>query len=104
MSRGETGVLILADEQMPFADCFFSNALRERGGEGGSYQTIGFANYINSLSAQQDALVEVEIEPDDSEQPLIPYPEPYAVKFAGEWNSIARQNQRILVELSGSGG
>lgn len=100
LSKGETGVLNLADEQMAFSDCFFSTAVDEKGGEGGSYQTIGFANYINSLSAQRDALIEVEVEADDTEQPLVPYPEPYAVKSAGEWNSIARQNQRILVELS----
>jgi hypothetical protein len=30
---------------------------------------------------------------------MVPYPEAYSVKTAGEWNRVAAQNQRIQVSL-----
>jgi hypothetical protein len=64
-----------------------------------SYQTIGFANFINSLAAEEGSPIEIFVEPDAVDDPLVAYPERYSVKTAGEWNRVAVQNQRIQVSL-----
>jgi hypothetical protein len=64
-----------------------------------SYQTIGFANFVNSHSADEGGPIEIFVQADARDEPLVPYPETYSVKTAGEWNRVAAQNQRIQVSL-----
>ncbi|MEN8166961.1 MAG: response regulator, partial [Pseudomonadota bacterium] len=95
LSKSETGGLVLAKEQMPFDDCLFSTAAGAKDFTQSSYQTLGFANYLNSLSAEDALAIEIFVESDEHGDPVAAYPESYAVKTAGEWNRIAGQNQRI---------
>ena len=99
LTRGETGTLMLAKDQMPFSDCLFSSKADDKGFAQVSYQTIGFANFINSYAAEEGGPVEIFVEADAQHDPLLPYPETYSVKTAGEWNRVAAQNQRIQVSL-----
>jgi CheY-like chemotaxis protein len=99
LSRNETGSLILAKDHMPYSECLFSNKTDDKGFTQVSYQTIGFANFINSYSAEEGGPVEIFVEADAQDEPVVPYPEPYSVKTAGEWNRVAAQNQRIQVRL-----
>ncbi len=99
LSKSETGALVLAKEQMPFDDCLFSTAAGAKDFTQSSYQTLGFANYLNSLSAEDALAIEIYVESDEHGDPVAAYPETYAVKTAGEWNRVAGQNQRILVTL-----
>lgn len=99
LSRSETGGLVLAKQQMPFGECLFSTAAGAKDFTQSSYQTLGFANYLNSLSAEDALAIEIYVESDEHGDPVAVYPETYAVKTAGEWNRVAGQNQRILVTL-----
>lgn len=99
LTKGETGTLTLAKEQMPFSECLFSSKADDKGFAQTSYQTIGFANFINSLTAEEGVSVEVFVEGDAQKDPIAAYPESYSVKTAGEWNRVAAQNQRIQVSL-----
>jgi hypothetical protein len=99
LTHNEAGTLTLAKEQMPFSECLFSSKVEDKGFTQVSYQTIGFANFINSLSAEEGGPVEVFVEADARDGSVVPYPETYAVKTAGEWNRVATQNQRIQVSL-----
>ena len=99
LTRNETGTLTLAKEQLPINECLFSNKAEDKGFTQVSYQTIGFANFINSFSAEEGGPVEIFVEADAQAEPIVPYPEPYSVKTAGEWNRVAAQNQRIQVSL-----
>jgi CheY-like chemotaxis protein len=99
LTRGETGTLILAKAQLPFDDCLFSSKTDDKGFAQVSYQTIGFANFVNSFAAEEGGPIEIFVDTDVRDDPLVPYPETYSVKTAGEWNRVAAQNQRIRVSL-----
>lgn len=99
LSKSETGGIGLARDDLRFDDCLFSGASKESGFTQSSYQTIGFANYLNSIVSDKEIPIEVFVEADSYDEPILPYPESYAVKSAGDWNRIAVQNQRILVNL-----
>ncbi len=99
LTKGETGTLNLARDQLPFGECLFSGKMEDKGFTQSSYQTIGFANFINSLTTEEGGSVEVFVEGDAQDDPIVPYPETYSVKTAGEWNRVAAQNQRIEVSL-----
>jgi len=101
LSRSETGSLALAPAQMEFADCLFAKQLEQEKSLPGSYQTIGFANFLNTLQSAESRAIEMVIEPDSWGEPAVPYPDPYTVKSVAEWNRLASQNQRILVNLVG---
>jgi len=99
LTRGETGTPVLAKDQLPFSECLFSSKTEGKGFAQVSYQTIGFANFINSYSVEEGGAVEIFVDADAQGEPIVPYPEPYSVKTAGEWNRVAAQNQRIQVSL-----
>ena len=60
-------------------------------------QSVGFARFLASPLLQGD--IRVEIVPHGKERPLFAYPNIYALQTAGEWNRIARRNQRVEVTL-----
>lgn len=99
LSKSETGALILARDDVRFEDCLFSVDSTETGFAQSSYQTLGFANYLNSILSEEDIPIEVFVETDSFDEPVLPYPQGYSAKTAGEWNRVAAQNQRILVTL-----
>ena len=99
LSKSGTGSLVLAKDDFRFEDCLFSGDSKETGFAQTSYQTLGFANYLNSITSDKGIPIEVFVEEDSYDEPVLPYPEPYVVKIAGDWNRIAVQNQRILVNL-----
>ena len=99
LTKSETGVLKLAKDDANFQDCIFSADSREGGFTQTSYQTLGFANYLNSIASNKDVPIEVVIESDEYSDPAIPYPDAYGVNTAGTWNKVALRNQKIEVSL-----
>ncbi len=99
LSKSETGALVLASDQLRIEDCIFSADSKQTGFAQSSYQTLGFANYLNSIVSNEDIPIEIFIDEDNFDDPLLPYPQLYSVKTAGAWNRVAAQNQRILVNL-----
>ena len=84
---------------MRFEDCLLSGDSTETGFAQSSYQTLGFANYLNSILSEEDIPIEIFVETDSLDEPVLPYPHRYSVKKAADWNRVAAQNQRILVAL-----
>lgn len=99
LSKSETGGFVLAKSSEPFEDCIFSQSTENKGFAQSSYQTLAFANYLSALDTNRTGGIEVQLEADQYEKPLVIYPEKYTVNKAGEWNRIAGQNQRVIVKL-----
>ena len=99
LTKSDTGAIKLAGDQLPVEECLFSQDTSEKGFAQSSYQTIEFAYYINDLASNEATSIEVVIDSDEHDDPQTPYADGYAIKNAGEWNNIARKNQRILVSL-----
>ena len=64
-----------------------------------SRQSVAFANYLAELEVSGGP-IRVELEPLGNSRPLFPSPAATAELTAGEWNLIARQNQRVEVKLA----
>jgi hypothetical protein len=63
-----------------------------------SRQSVAFANYLAELSVSGGPIY-VEVEPFGNSRSLVAYPVATAELTAGEWNQVARQNQRVEVKL-----
>jgi CheY-like chemotaxis protein len=60
-------------------------------------ESVSFANFLSARP--QDAAVRVELMPHGNTSPAVPYPPDPQGLTAGEWNLIARQNNRVSVTL-----
>lgn len=60
-------------------------------------QSVAFANYLGSRAA--DPALRIEVVAHGNAQPAVPYPALLAGLTAGEWNAVARQNNRVSITL-----
>ncbi len=93
--------LILAKDELDVGECLF--AADHRGNNDWvNDQSVAFANYMNVELARSGGELEILLFSSGFSDPLIPYPSIYEVKAAKEWNRIAAQNQRVIVNLYNS--
>jgi outer membrane protein OmpA-like peptidoglycan-associated protein len=62
----------------------------------GERQSPAFARYLAQL---RDAPVQVAVVSHGTSRPLVRYPDLAGVQTAGDWNQIARLNQRVEMVL-----
>ena len=91
------GVLRVPRDGAPAADCELVSYTPEYAFNLSKRQSVGFARFLASPLVQGN--VRIEIVPHGKDRPLFAYPNIYAVQTAGEWNRIARRNQRVEVTL-----
>jgi len=65
-------------------------------------QSVAFANYVAVLDGDVSSNIRVVINPLGNSRPILPYPERSSDGTVGEWNQIARQNNRVQVRLIAS--
>lgn len=95
--RGEGGFK-LAKPDLDIGDCLF--AAEVNGSEAWrNDQSVSFANYLNVELARSGGDVEILLFSSGYADPFVPYPASYEVKTAGQWNRIARLNQRVRVAI-----
>ncbi len=98
MRRASDGSWELAPDALPAARCdrvgLPSYEARVESGR----QSVAFANYLAELGVNEGP-IRVELESLGNSRPLVPYPLVTESMTAGEWNLIARQNQRVGVNL-----
>jgi CheY-like chemotaxis protein len=94
------GLLELAPDDLPAADCEQIGLDPVESLSLGYRQSVGFANFIVMADERTGGAIEIAISSAGNSQPLIAYPETTAGLTAGDWNSIARQNHRVAVELA----
>jgi len=89
----------MAADDLPVSRCDRVGLLPEEARAESSRQSVAFANYLAEL-AVSGGPIRVELEPLGNSRPLFPSPSQTAELTAGEWNLIARQNQRVEVRLA----
>jgi CheY-like chemotaxis protein len=95
--RGEGGFK-LAKPDLDIGDCQF--AAETKGSEAWrNDQSVSFANYLNVELTRSGGDVEILLYSSGYADPFVPYPALYEVKTAGQWNRVARLNQRIRVAI-----
>jgi CheY-like chemotaxis protein len=98
LEKGEEGGFKLAKPELDIGECQF--AAETKGSEAWrNDQSVSFANYLNVELTRSGGDVEILLYSSGYTDPFVPYPASYEVKTAGQWNRIARLNQRIRVAI-----
>jgi CheY-like chemotaxis protein len=93
--RDEQGVYHLPARNLPFSRCEVVNHSSEYATLLGQRQSTEFARFLAEASPN----IQVEIISRGNSRPLAPYPDRSSVQTAGEWNQIARQNNRVDISI-----
>jgi CheY-like chemotaxis protein len=99
MRRARDETWEMAADDLPVSRCDRMGLLPEEARAESSRQSVAFANYLAELELRGGP-ISVEIEPLGNSRPLFSSPATTAELTAGEWNQIARQNQRVEVKLA----
>jgi len=67
--------------------------------EMGLRQSVGFANFVNTVSAETGGSIQIIILSRGNNEPLIPYPIATSGMTADFWNKIAAQNNRVEMSI-----
>ncbi|MEO8225738.1 MAG: response regulator, partial [Gammaproteobacteria bacterium] len=89
----------LAPEDLLVSRCDRLGRLPEDARTDSARQSVAFANYLAAL-ARSGGPIRVDLEPLGNSRPIVPYPVATDGMTAGEWNVVARQNQRVEVKLA----
>ena len=87
----------LAPDDTPVTQCDYIGNPVQPTDLPSSHQSLKFANYLSELRAETGLAISVVSLPRNA--PLVPYPEKTADTKAGEWNKVASENNRVLVQL-----
>ena len=69
----------------------------------GARQSVAFANFINIVDEQTEGQIHYSIVSRGNEAPLLAYPALGSGISAGEWNEVARANNRVEITLQPAG-
>jgi len=98
MRRTRDGNWEMAPEDLLVSRCDRLGLTPEEARAESGRQSVAFANYLAGL-ASSGGPVRVSIEPVGNSRPLVPYPQATDDLKAGDWNLVARENQRVEVKL-----
>ena len=86
-----------APEETPIAKCRIAPAGMEDAYLPVNQESMAFARLLDAHPALQNGLIRVEVVSHGTQDPLEPYPA--QAMTAGEWNRVARRNNRVLASL-----
>jgi CheY-like chemotaxis protein len=98
MRRAREGTWEIAADDLLVSRCDRLGLAPEEARAESSRQSVAFANYLGELAVSGGPIY-VEVEPVGNSRPLVAYPVATAELTAGEWNQVARRNQRVEVKL-----
>ena len=97
--ESSTNDLGLANAGLPITECKINDASIQPEATFTEIQSIEFNHYLSSLLDETSGNIKIEIENKNFENPIKAYPLPETLQTAGEWNEIARQNNRLEVVI-----
>jgi CheY-like chemotaxis protein len=96
-ATGPDDKLAIAADDLPAERCDRIGLSAEEARAASARQSVAFANFLSTRSG--DRAVRIEVSPHGNAQPAVPYPPGPEGITAGEWNVVARQNNRVDVTL-----
>lgn len=96
--RDEQGVYRMPPRNLPFSRCEVVTYSPEYAALLGRRQSTGFARFL--AEEAPDDKIKIEVVSLGKSRPLAPYPDRLLVQTAGEWNQVARINNRIEITLA----
>jgi hypothetical protein len=95
LKRNEFNVLELPQDNTPMSDCEVSPMSAEEAKALGEQQSVAFANFLASSPVLNKGDIRIEIISHGKEKPVLQPPPLETVTTAGDWNRIARLNNRV---------
>ncbi len=89
--------LVLAPDELPAERCERLGLPAEEAKRASARESVAFANFLGARLADQS--IRIEVVPHGNATPAVPYPAGPQGLTAGDWNSYARQNNRVIVTL-----
>lgn len=102
VTRDAQGNPVLPPPATPFARCEVQTFPPGHAVTLGLRQSPGFTRYVDSLNAARGP-IGVTVVSHGTSRPTQPYPASDSVQTAGDWNDVARLNQRVEVTLRPAG-
>ena len=96
--RDEQGEGRLARDSLPLSQCEILVQAPEPAGRLVERESPAFARYLADQSADSNP-VQIGVVSRGTARPLVPYPDAGSITAAGEWNRVARLNQRVEITL-----
>ncbi|MBT8442332.1 MAG: hypothetical protein KJO76_08100, partial [Gammaproteobacteria bacterium] len=97
--QGADGVLEFAPEDLPVAECDRIGLGEEEARAMSAKQSVAFANYLAAFEREESQDVRISVNAQGNSSPQYSYPARSADNKAGDWNEVARQNNRVQVRL-----
>jgi CheY-like chemotaxis protein len=98
---GAPGILVVAPDELPAERCERLGLPASEARAASARESVGFANFLGTRS--RDARIRIQIVSHGNAAPAVPYPPGPQGLTAGEWNAVARQNNRVTVALLPAG-
>jgi CheY-like chemotaxis protein len=99
LTTDASGVYRLPDPSVSIDECTLFGHPLEDSSFPSDRQTPGFAAFLESSPFLQNPGIEVRLEARDRLDSDVPYGYPAAINTAGEWNTIAERNNRVVFRL-----
>lgn len=96
---GRGGGLEPAPDDLAMADCAQVGWAPEEALQMSGRQSVAFANYVAALEGQALSPISVSVASYGNSRPRYPYPSVTQGTTAGEWNEVARRNNRVEFRL-----
>lgn len=97
--QNDRGEMVVAPDDLRLGDCELFGVEAARWGRNPELFSVGFANFANREPLVEGSRIRLVAQAASRPDPRVAYPEMDDFLSAGEWNAIARQNQRIEVRL-----
>jgi CheY-like chemotaxis protein len=96
-TAGPDDALVVAPDDLPAERCERIGLASEDAQAASARQSVAFASFLTSRTS--DPAIRIEIAPHGNTMPAVPYPPGPEGLIAGEWNQVARQNNRVSITL-----
>jgi CheY-like chemotaxis protein len=96
-AAGPEESLVVAPEDLPAERCERIGLPMDEARSASARESVAFASFLTSRAS--DPAIRIEIAPHGNTMPAVPYPPGPQGLTAGEWNQVARQNNRVTVTL-----
>ncbi|MEK7303451.1 MAG: hypothetical protein AAB174_00215, partial [Pseudomonadota bacterium] len=95
--RDEQGGYRLPNENLPISGCELITYPPAQAAQIGQRQSPAFARYL--AERRPGNPIQITVVSHGTNRPLVTYPDVASIQTAGDWNQIARLNQRVEIML-----
>jgi CheY-like chemotaxis protein len=97
--RSPLGTARLPSDDLPFDACQTAGLSAEQAVAWGARQSLGFARFLATSPLANNPSVRIELHSLGKDAPLQRYPLPGTIQTAGDWNRVARHNNRVEIAI-----